>query len=82
MKCHIKRPLPYCFFVNTDIAVRFALRIFLLFVLAEECEMLREVKRSEACHGQGGGGKVAGSLEENCFKSLKADRSCVGSIVG
>jgi hypothetical protein len=49
MKCHIKRLLCYCFFVNTDIAVRFALRKCLLFVFSEECEMLREVKRREAC---------------------------------
>jgi hypothetical protein len=38
--------------------LRFALRGFLLFVLAKECEMLREVKRSEAAMGKEAGERL------------------------
>jgi ribosomal protein S13 len=54
MKYQTKRMLCYCFFVNTDIAAMFVLRRRLFFVVAEECELLREVKRYEGVrHGVG-----------------------------
>jgi hypothetical protein len=72
MKCQIKRLLCYCFFVNIDIAVRFVLRRRLLFVYAEEYEMLREAKRHEEgvrhAMGKEAGERLLEVLEENFQK--------------